>query len=46
MVPARFHDELIATANELVNAINCPPPPAPPEQKKEKKDKGGEEGDD
>jgi hypothetical protein len=32
-VPEEFQEELQATANDLVDRINCPPPePAPPEQ--------------
>lgn len=41
-VPPRFREELLSTANELVNAINCPPPPQPvaEEEEDEDRDKG------
>jgi hypothetical protein len=46
-VPARYEDELIETAVELQNAINCPrPPPPPPQPQEEGKedDKKGKKG--
>lgn len=51
-VPARFQEDLTARANELVNAINCPPPPEEEEEEEEEdedkhkdKDKGEGKGD-
>jgi hypothetical protein len=49
-VPARYEDELIETAVELQNTINCPRPPPPSPQPQEqgqeedKKGKGNEDG--
>lgn len=31
-IPRAFQEDLEATANSLVNEVNCPPPPAPPPQ--------------
>jgi hypothetical protein len=49
-VPPRFQEELLSAANELVNAINCPPPqPVAEEDADEDRGKGkgkGKKGDD
>ena len=46
-VPQRYEDELLATALELQNSINCeqaPPPPQPqPEEEEEEKEKDKDE---
>lgn len=34
-VPQEFQEDLQARANELVNAVNCPPPPTTTEEKEE-----------
>ena len=38
-VPERYQDELLATAIELQNSINCPPAPAPPQPQPEEEEK-------
>jgi hypothetical protein len=40
-VPARYEDELIATAVELQNTVNCPPPPPPQPEEEEEEDEEG-----
>jgi hypothetical protein len=42
-VPAELQEELAATANELVDTVNCPPPP---ETETETDEEGDGEGDD
>jgi hypothetical protein len=39
-VPQEFQEDLQARANELVNAVNCPPPPTTTAEKEEENGKG------
>jgi hypothetical protein len=43
-IPPAFQEDLQSRANELVNAVNCPPPPAVEPEPEEEDDAGDEDG--